>query len=97
MVLDDEVAAALDMAFVLLCGFLCFLLQAGFGLLEVGSVRVKNAQNIMMKNIMDAAISAFAYWVRRFVDTHTIYRERTNSMTKRFFFSFSPIDFLFII
>lgn len=64
MALDDEVAVALDMAFVLLCGFLCFLLQAGFGLLEVGSVRVKNAQNIMMKNIMDAAIAAFAYWVR---------------------------------
>jgi ammonia channel protein AmtB len=62
MTLDPEVASAIDMAFVLLCGFLCFLLQAGFGLLEVGSVRIKNAQNIMMKNIMDAVVSALAYW-----------------------------------
>ncbi|KAL3910217.1 MAG: hypothetical protein SGILL_007779 [Bacillariaceae sp.] len=62
MTLDQEVADAIDMAFVLICGFLCFLLQAGFGLLEVGSVRKKNAQNIMMKNILDAVVTAIAYF-----------------------------------
>ena len=61
MSLDPEVASAIDMAFVLICGFLCFLLQAGFGLLEVGSVRAKNAQNIMMKNIMDFCIGTLAF------------------------------------
>lgn len=54
---------SVDLMFVLICGILCFLLQAGFGLLEVGSVRSKNAQNIMLKNLMDAGVSAVAYWV----------------------------------
>jgi Amt family ammonium transporter len=63
-VLDDaELAYVIDYTFVLICGFLCFLLQAGFGLLEVGGVRAKNAKNIMIKKIMDACVSALAYWV----------------------------------
>lgn len=60
---DEELVFVIDYTFVLICGFLCFLLQAGFGLLEVGGVRAKNAKNIMIKNIMDACVSALAYWV----------------------------------
>lgn len=33
---DAELVFVIDYVFVLICGFLCFLLQAGFGLLEVG-------------------------------------------------------------
>jgi ammonium transporter, Amt family len=62
MVLDDEVIAAINHVWVLTAGIFCFFLQAGFGLLEVGSVREKNAQNIMLKNIVDAAIASLAYW-----------------------------------
>eukprot|EP00549_Striatella_unipunctata_P007703 CAMPEP_0118701394 /NCGR_PEP_ID=MMETSP0800-20121206/17226_1 /TAXON_ID=210618 ORGANISM="Striatella unipunctata, Strain CCMP2910" /NCGR_SAMPLE_ID=MMETSP0800 /ASSEMBLY_ACC=CAM_ASM_000638 /LENGTH=460 /DNA_ID=CAMNT_0006602309 /DNA_START=45 /DNA_END=1427 /DNA_ORIENTATION=- len=60
---STENSNSIDLFFVLTMGILCFLLQAGFGLLEVGSVRAKNAQNIMMKNLMDAAVSAIAYWL----------------------------------
>ena len=28
--------------------------QAGFGVLEAGSVRVKNTRNILLKNLLDA-------------------------------------------
>ncbi|KAL7572408.1 hypothetical protein ACA910_006588 [Epithemia clementina (nom. ined.)] len=59
---NEELTNVINLGFVLICGFLCFLLQAGFGLLEVGSVRRKNAKNIMLKNTMDAAVSALAYW-----------------------------------
>ncbi|KAL7564742.1 hypothetical protein ACA910_010153 [Epithemia clementina (nom. ined.)] len=59
---NEELTNVINLGFVLICGFLCFLLQAGFGLLEVGSVRRKNAKNIMLKNIMDAVVSALAYW-----------------------------------
>lgn len=41
MALDAEVEGSINASFVLIAGFLCFLLQAGFGLLEVGSVREK--------------------------------------------------------
>jgi Amt family ammonium transporter len=57
-----ELALSLDVFFVLIMGIICFLLQAGFGLLEVGSIRAKNAQNIMLKNVMDAAVGAIAYY-----------------------------------
>ena len=48
----------------LMCmGIICFLMQAGFGLLEAGSIRAKNASNIMLKNMMDASVSAIAYYI----------------------------------
>ena len=62
MTLDPEVVHIINSLWVFVAATLCFLLQAGFGLLEAGSVRSKNAQNIMIKNLMDAAVSAIAYW-----------------------------------
>ena len=54
---------SIDLCFIVIAGVICFLLQAGFGLLEVGGVRAKNASNIMLKNVMDAAVGAIAYYV----------------------------------
>jgi ammonium transporter, Amt family len=62
MALDPEVEAAINALWVLVAGIFCFFLQAGFGLLEVGSGRSKNAQNIMLKNLVDISICAIAYW-----------------------------------
>jgi ammonium transporter, Amt family len=59
----DEMMTSIDAFFVLVMGMIVFMLQAGFGLLEVGSVRAKNAQNIMIKNLMDAAVTAMAYYL----------------------------------
>lgn len=59
----EDTTASIDLFFVLVMGIICFLLQAGFGLLEVGSIRAKNAQNIMLKNLMDAAVAAIAYYL----------------------------------
>lgn len=66
MALDPEIAEIINACWVFLAGCCCFLLQAGFGLLEVGSVRAKNAQNIMLKNLLDAAVAALAYWATGF-------------------------------
>ena len=41
-------------------------MQAGFGLLEVGSIRAKNAQNVLLKNILDGCTAALAYWATGF-------------------------------
>jgi ammonium transporter, Amt family len=59
----DEMMTSIDIFFVLVMGMICFVMQAGFGLLEVGSIRAKNAQNIMIKNLMDAAVTAIAYYL----------------------------------
>lgn len=58
-----DITLSIDMFFVMTMGVICFLLQAGFGLLEAGSIRAKNAQNIMLKNLMDAAVAALAYYL----------------------------------
>mmetsp|Transcript_14065 Transcript_14065/g.18413 ORF Transcript_14065/g.18413 Transcript_14065/m.18413 type:complete len:505 (+) Transcript_14065:165-1679(+) len=48
---------------ILLAGFLVFFMHAGFSMLEAGSVRHKNAVNIMFKNIGTIAIGAICYYV----------------------------------
>ena len=57
-----DLIAAVDTFWLLMAGFLVFFMQAGFGLLEAGFVRVKNTSNILMKNVMDASIGIIAYW-----------------------------------
>jgi len=38
---------------ILISGFLVFFMQAGFAILEAGSVNVKNVKNILLKNLTD--------------------------------------------
>mmetsp|Transcript_32291 Transcript_32291/g.39736 ORF Transcript_32291/g.39736 Transcript_32291/m.39736 type:complete len:542 (-) Transcript_32291:757-2382(-) len=48
---------------ILLCGYLVFFMHAGFSMLEAGSVRHKNAVNIMFKNIATIAVGGLAYYL----------------------------------
>ena len=52
----------LDNLWMLLGGVLVFFMQAGFALLEVGSVAHKNTKNILVKNVLDAAIGSLCWW-----------------------------------
>ncbi|GBG41633.1 hypothetical protein CBR_g74721 [Chara braunii] len=49
--------------FLLFSAYLVFAMQAGFGMLCAGSVRAKNALNIMLTNVMDAAAGAISFFV----------------------------------
>ena len=51
----------LDTFFLMVCGVFVFFMQAGFALLEAGSVRAKNTKNILMKNLLDACIGALIW------------------------------------
>ena len=57
-----DVSAAFDMIWLVLAAALVFLMQAGFAMVETGLTRAKNAGNIIMKNLMDFAVGALAYW-----------------------------------
>ncbi len=63
---QDEVTAAsqvvLDNIFIFFCAVLVLMMQAGFGLVEAGLTRAKNASNIMMKNLMDASIGILVFF-----------------------------------
>lgn len=51
-----------NLLWTLIGGCLIFFMQSGFALLESGSVRAKNTQNILIKNLMDACISGIVWW-----------------------------------
>lgn len=51
-----------DSFYLLVVGCFVFFMQAGFAMLEAGSVRAKNTKNILLKNLLDACIGAFIWW-----------------------------------
>jgi len=58
-----DISYALDLVWIVVAALFCFFLQAGFGLLEAGALRSKNAKNIMLKNLMDACVGGFVYYL----------------------------------
>lgn len=52
---------SLDTAWILVSAFLVFFMQAGFAMLEMGTVRSKNAQNILMKNLLDICVATVCW------------------------------------
>jgi Amt family ammonium transporter len=54
---------AVNTSFVIVSTAMIFLMQAGFALVECGTVRKKNASNILIKNLFDACIGAIAFWL----------------------------------
>ncbi len=52
-----------NIAWIIWAGVLVFFMQAGFALLESGSVRAKNAVNVMMKNYTDMCIGGLAFYL----------------------------------
>ena len=52
-----------DTMWVLMAAFLVFFMQAGFGMLEAGMVRTKNAANVLTKNVLDFCFAALAYFI----------------------------------
>jgi|GEM_PF-5983717 len=53
----DELRVVLDTVFLLLCSILVIFMNAGFGMLEAGFCRQKNAVNILAKNLIVFAIA----------------------------------------
>ncbi len=51
-----------DFLFVI-SGAMIFFMQAGFASLCAGAVRIKNVQNTMLKNLLDACGAAFAFFL----------------------------------
>ncbi|MDX9743312.1 MAG: ammonium transporter, partial [Arcobacteraceae bacterium] len=53
----------INLLWVLLCGFLVFMMQFGFALIETGTVRSKNTINVAMKNLIDTVFSIIFFWL----------------------------------
>ncbi|KXZ73072.1 ammonium transporter [Acinetobacter venetianus] len=59
----QEIRISLDSVWVVIGGILVFFMQAGFALIESGSVRSKNTVNVLMKNYMDMCIGGLVFWL----------------------------------
>ncbi|MEM8832040.1 MAG: ammonium transporter [Cyanobacteria bacterium P01_G01_bin.19] len=58
----EEIRVVLDSIFLLFCSVLVIFMNAGFGMLEAGFCRQKNAVNILAKNLIVFGIATLAYW-----------------------------------
>jgi len=59
---DAELAAAMDSAWLLICGALVMFMHAGFAMLETGCCRAKNASNVLMKNLTNVCVGTLAWY-----------------------------------
>jgi len=60
---ESQSQAELNTFYLMWAGALIFLMQAGFATLSAGSIRAKNVKNILLKNLLDACIGAFAWYL----------------------------------
>ena len=58
----EQMRVVLDSVFLLFCSVLVIFMNAGFGMLETGFCRQKNAVNILAKNLIVFAIATMSYW-----------------------------------
>jgi Amt family ammonium transporter len=54
---------AINMVWMLVCGFLVMFMQAGFALAETGFTRAKNAGHTMAMNFMVYVVGMLGYWI----------------------------------
>jgi Amt family ammonium transporter len=59
-------AMAIDTSWVLLTGFLVFIMQLGFAILETGMIRQTAGVNALLENFLEAGIGAVIWWVLGF-------------------------------
>lgn len=59
---DGSWQIPLNLVWVLICGFLVMLMQAGFAFVETGFTREKNAAHTMAMNFMVFSLGMLGYW-----------------------------------
>jgi ammonium transporter, Amt family len=62
----DEITSlkvGIDTSWVLLTGFLVFIMQLGFAILETGMIRHTAAVNALLENFLEAGIGAIVWWI----------------------------------
>ena len=58
----DDTKSGVDAFYLIYAASLVFFMQAGFAMVCAGSVRLKNLQNTMLKNLLDACGAALGFY-----------------------------------
>ena len=89
--INTNFQVVLDSIFLLIASVLVIFMNAGFGMLETGFCRQKNAVNILSKNLIVFAIATIAYWA---IGYAFMYGEGSPFIgTQGFFFGGSSIPY----
>eukprot|EP00116_Pleurobrachia_bachei_P006179 sb/3466441/ len=79
---DNQVS--LNVTWIVFATSLVFIMQAGFTMIEVGSVRIKNTKSILIKNLLDCCFGSvvfFAYgWALAFGESNAFIVSLPNSL-----------------
>mmetsp|Transcript_33904 Transcript_33904/g.62819 ORF Transcript_33904/g.62819 Transcript_33904/m.62819 type:complete len:577 (-) Transcript_33904:194-1924(-) len=57
-----DLQGAMDHMWLLICGAMVMLMQAGFAMVESGCCRIKNVQNILLKNLVDVCMGTLCWY-----------------------------------
>lgn len=60
---ESSVTESINAIYLLFSAYLVFVMQLGFAMLCAGSVRAKNAMNIMLTNVVDAVVGSLSYYL----------------------------------
>ncbi|GAB2214792.1 hypothetical protein Droror1_Dr00019155 [Drosera rotundifolia] len=60
---EESVEYSINTVYLLFSAYLVFVMQLGFAMLCAGSVRAKNAMNIMLTNVVDAVVGSISYYL----------------------------------
>merc|ERR1719160_343990 len=58
-----DTAVVLDTMYLLICGTFVFFMHAGFAMLEAGTGRAKNAQAILIKNLIAVCVGTLGWYL----------------------------------
>lgn len=76
---QNEKARYLNDFLLIIAGSMIFFMQSGFAMLCAGSVRLKNVQNTMLKNLLDACGAALAFYLVGYAFAYGGQEESTES------------------
>lgn len=62
--------AAVDALLMIVSTGFILLMQCGFAMIENGSIRYKNQQSILIKNMFDACAGALTFWLVGYAFAH---------------------------
>lgn len=58
----DDLMNQIDTVWIMISAFMVFFMHAGFAMLEMGSVRSKNAMNILIKNLLCITMATLVWY-----------------------------------
>ena len=71
---------------------LVFLMQAGFALLEAGSISSKNVKNVLVKNLLDACAGGLVWWAVGYSFAYGDSEKKNEFIGSRNYFMYSLVQ-----